>query len=302
MIQHVVVLGAGAIGSLYGAKLSKTCDVTLVARPLHADAITRSGLRIVGLENASYTIRAVSRLTAIEPETVVLICTKAHDTARAVSDMVALLRDDTIVVCIQNGLGSEEAARKIIGGRTLVLRAITQFGAIFRQPGTIDFRVAGYTLLERSDRSVEVAQLLTRSGLDGRVSDSIKTEIWQKLICNCVINPITAILGREVGAIADPRLAPLEQLVALECLSVARAEGVELDVDFVAMIAEVFGPSTNVASMLQDLRNGKPTEIEYMNGAIAALGVARGIPCPVNHALTEIIKAMEQSRSAVRSG
>jgi 2-dehydropantoate 2-reductase len=83
---------------------------------------------------------------------------------------------------------------------------------------------------------------------------------------------------------------------------VARAEGVELEVDFVAMIAEVFGSSTNVASMLQDLRNGKPTEIEYMNGAIAALGVARGIPCPVNRALAEIIKAMERSRSAVRSG
>ena len=83
--------------------------------------------------------------------------------------------------------------------------------------------------------------MLTACGLDGRVAPDIKTEIWRKLIYNCVINPITAITGSEVGDIADPRLDPLKQLVIDECLAVARTEGVSFQIDFLSTIAEVFG-------------------------------------------------------------
>ena len=91
-------------------------------------------------------------------------------------------------------------------GRCLVLRAITQFGAIFQSPGVINFTASGYTLIEQSPRSAAIAGLLTACDLDGRVSDDIKTEVWRKLIFNCVINPITSITGSDVGGIADPRL------------------------------------------------------------------------------------------------
>ena len=117
-----------------------------------------------------------------------------------------MVRDDTVIVCVQNGLDSEGVARRAIGGRGLVLRAITQFGAIFQSPGVINYTAAGYTLLEDGARSAAIAALLSACGLEGRVSPDIKTEIWRKLIFNCVINPITAITGTEVGGIADPRL------------------------------------------------------------------------------------------------
>jgi 2-dehydropantoate 2-reductase len=197
-------------------------------------------------------------------------------------------------VCVQNGLDSEDIARRAVRGRCLVLRAITQFGAIFQSPGLINFTASGHTLLEDSPRSAAIAGILTAAGLEGRVSADIKTEIWRKLIFNCVINPITAITGTEVGGIADPRLDPLKRLVIDECLAVARSEGVDFAIDFLSTIAEVFGASRTIASMRQDLMRGRPTEIDHMNGAVVALGRRAGVECPVNAALTAIIKAMDR--------
>jgi 2-dehydropantoate 2-reductase len=159
----------------------------------------------------------------------------------------------------------------------------------------VDFKVAGHTLIEAGPRSQGIADLLTASGLDGRVSSTIKTEIWRKLIFNCVINPITSIIASEVGGIADARLDPLKRLVIDECLRVAAADGVRFDEDFVQTIGDVFGKSRNVASMRQDLLKSKPTEIDFMNGAVVALGHRHGIDCPVNAALVAIVKAMERA-------
>jgi 2-dehydropantoate 2-reductase len=295
MFDHVIVLGAGAIGSLYAAKLAAHCDVTIVARPEHAGAIARNGLRIVGHEEWTCRLRAVPAAPRIEPRTLVLLTTKVNDNRSATSALAGDVRDDTIVLCVQNGLGGEDIVRAALGGRCLVLRGITQFGAIFREPGLIDFKVSGYTLVEAGPRSQEVAALLTAAGLDGRISPNIAVDVWRKLIFNCVINPITSIIGSDVGTIADTRLDPLKRLVIDECVRVAAAEGVTFDIDFLTALTEIFGPSPNTASMRQDLLKGKPTEIDHMNGAVAALGRRHGIECPVNAALVVLIKELERA-------
>ena len=171
--------------------------------------------------------------------------------------MPTVVQPDTIVLCVQNGLGSETVVKDVMAGRCLVLRAITQFGAIFSEPGVVDLK-GGRTHADRGGHSAarRVADLLTASGLDGRVSPAINTEIWRKLIFNCVINPITSIVGSEVGGIADPRLDPLKRLVIDECLRVAATDGVSFQEDFVRAIAETFGASRNIASMRQDLQRG----------------------------------------------
>jgi 2-dehydropantoate 2-reductase len=87
----------------------------------------------------------------------------------------------------------------------------------------------------------------------------------------------------------------LKRLVIEECIAVAGAEGVAFENDFMREIDDFFRPSHNIASMLQDLRRGRPTEIDYMNGAVVAITTQHGIACPVNAALTAIIKAMERS-------
>jgi 2-dehydropantoate 2-reductase len=290
----VIVLGAGAIGSVYAVKLSARHPVTVVVRRDHADAIRAGGLRLIGRETVTARVDAVTQVESIAPGTLILLTTKVNASEAALRPIADLLRDDTVIVCVQNGLDSEGVARRAVRDRCLVVRAITQFGAIFQAPGLINYTAAGYTLLEDGPRSAAIAALLTAAGLDGRVSPDIKTDIWRKLIYNCVINPITAITGTEVGGIADPRLDPLKQLVIDECLAVARTQGVEFEIDFLADITAVFSASRTIASMRQDLMRGRPTEIDHMNGAVAELGRRSDIACPVNAALAAIIKAMER--------
>jgi 2-dehydropantoate 2-reductase len=292
--EPVIVLGAGAIGSVYAAKLSSRHHVTVVARREHVDAIQSAGLRLIGRETITARVEAVTGVTAIAPGTIVLLTTKVNASEAALTPIADLVRDDTVIVCVQNGLDSEGIARRAVRDRCHVLRAITQFGAIFQEPGIVNYTSAGYTLLEDGPRSAAIAAMLTASGLDGRIRPDIKTEIWRKLVYNCVINPITAIIGADVGGIADPRLDPLKRLVIDECLAVARTEGVAFDVDFLAAITALFSASRTIASMRQDLMRGRPTEIDHMNGAVAELGRRRGIACPVNAALAAIIRAMER--------
>jgi 2-dehydropantoate 2-reductase len=293
--MNILVLGAGAIGSLYAAKLADAHRVTVVGRPEHVEAINRDGLRLIGRESSTHRVTAVTAVERVPPEALILLTTKVNDNRRMAAAIRGKAGRDAVVLCIQNGLGGEDIVRDALrdSDEPLVLRAITQFGAIFQEPGVIDYKVAGYTLIEPSPRSRMVADLLTESGLDGRVSDDIRIEIWRKLIFNCVINPITSLLGSEVGAIADPRLDPIKRRVIDECLAVASREGLTFDVDFVAELARVFGPSRNIASMRQDLARGHATEVDFMNGAVVELGKCHGIECPVNASLVALIKAME---------
>jgi 2-dehydropantoate 2-reductase len=296
--MQIIVLGAGAIGSLYGAKLAGENDVILIARPEHVAAINSRGLRIEGIEARTVRVPAASEVQQIDSDALILLTTKVTASAAALEPIAALIRDDTTILCLQNGLGSEQIARAALGKRGVVLRGITQFGAIFDTPGVIKYMAAGYTVIEQHERSERIAGALTAVGLNCRISPNIVREVWHKTVFNCVVNPITAILGCEVGGIANPQLEPLKRLVIDECVAVAVTQGVMFEIDFMQEINGVFAPSRNIVSMLQDLRHGHPTEIDYMNGAVAALGSEQKVPCPVNKALTAIIKAMEaQSRS-----
>ena len=293
------MLGAGAIGSLYGARLAAGNDVTLIGRAEHVAAINSHGLHIEGVESQVVRVRAATALDHLGPDALIILTTKVPDSAAALRPIAHFVRDDTTLLCLQNGIGSERVARAALGDHGIVLRGITQFGAIFQAPGEIQFMARGYTLIEQHERSARIAGILTAAGLDCRVSPNIGADVWHKLVVNCVVNPITAILGCEVGGIANPQLAPLKRLVIDECIAVAAAEGVNFETDFMREIDDFFRPSHNVASMLQDLRRGRPTEIDYMNGAVVAIAT-HGIACPVNTALTTIIKTMEASGAALR--
>ena len=297
--MEIIVLGAGAIGSLYGAKLAADNDVTLVGRAEHAAAINSEGLRIEGIESQIVRLCAATTIEQIGPEALIILTTKVPDSAAALRPIAHLVRDDTAIICLQNGIGSERIARAAVGNRGVVLRGITQFGAIFKSPGVIQFMARGYTEIEDHERSARIAAVLSAAGLDCRVSPDIGAGVWHKLVINCVVNPITAILGCEVGGIANPLLDPFKRLVIDECVAVAAAEGVTFASDFVREIDDRFRPSHNIASMLQDLRRGHPTEIDYLNGAVVVLGSGHGLECPVNDALTRIIKAMEAQSASL---
>jgi 2-dehydropantoate 2-reductase len=296
--MHIVILGAGAIGSIYGARLSKQHHVTLVGGAAHVDAIRRNGLVMQGLLSETLHLAAVTRLDRIEPGTLILLTTKVNNNVAAVEPIVALLPKGVTILCVQNGLYSEDLVKNLVKDRALVLRAITQVGGVLVRPGVVDNTVAGYTLVEQHDQASAIAAVLTAAGLDGRIIPDIKKEMWRKAVFNCVINPTTALLGCEVGGIVDPQLNGLKRQIIDECLAVARADGVSFDEDFVALIDRVFAGARTIASMRQDLMKGRHTEIDHMNGAVARLGEKFGLPCPVNAAMTTMIKYLELKKGA----
>jgi 2-dehydropantoate 2-reductase len=296
---QIIVLGAGAIGSVYGAKLSARHEVTLVARAQHVDRINADGLQMTGAETATYRVRATAAIDHLPPDALVLLTTKVCDSEAAIRAIAPFVRPDTVILCVQNGHGSEDVVKGIVGQRATVLRAITNFGAIYQTPGVIELKAVSSTSIENGPKTAAIAEAFRACGLDVHVTDRIRDEIWQKLVVNCVINPINAMTRTEVGAIADERLNPLKQLIVDECVRVARCDGVELAGDLVDAINRRYGSSRNLSSMQQDLLKGRRTEIDFLNGAVVRLGERHGIPCPVNQALTAIIKQME--RAAVTS-
>jgi 2-dehydropantoate 2-reductase len=300
--MEIFVLGAGAIGSLYGARLAAGNDVTLVGRPDHVRAINENGLRIDGLEPQTVRVRAATQIERISSDALILLTAKVSSTVAALGPIASLVRDDTTIIALQNGLNSDEIARAAVHGRGVVLRGITQFGAIFERPGAIHYMAKGYTLLEKHERSEPIAAVLNAAGLDCRISPEITTEVWRKLVFNCVVNPVTTIVGCKVGGIVDPRLDGIKQLIIAECLAVARAEGISLEGDFMSEVNAAYAGSQNIVSMRQDLSRGRVTEIDYLNGAVVALGAHHGLECPVNDGLTRIIKALETASENNRGG
>lgn len=296
--MRIVILGAGAIGSVYGAKLSKQHHVTLVGGAAHVEAIRRDGLVMQGLLAETLHLPAVTRLDRIEPGTLILLTTKVNNNIAAVEPIVPLLPEGVTILCVQNGLYSEDLVKDLVRDRALVLRAITQVGGVLVRPGVVDNTVAGYTLVEQHEQAPAITAVLTAAGLDGRIIPDIKKEMWRKAVFNCVINPTTSLLGCEVGGIVDPQLNGLKQQIIDECLAVARADGVSFEEDFVALIDRVFAGARTIASMRQDLMKGRNTEIDHMNGAVARLGEKFGLPCPVNAAMTTMIKYFETKKAS----
>src|SRR5687767_1652765 len=114
--MRIIILGAGAIGSVYGARLSKHHDVTLVGGPAHVAAIQRDGLQMRGVLLETLRLPAVTRLDAIEPGTLILLTTKVNNNVAAVAPIVPLLPDGVTIVCVQNGLYSEKLVKDLVQG------------------------------------------------------------------------------------------------------------------------------------------------------------------------------------------
>ena len=293
--MKIIILGAGAIGSLYGARLSKLNDVTLVARQEHAEKINKNGLKITGEENNVYKLKATTEINEIEDDTLIILTTKVHRSKDAIEPIKNLIKKDTIILCLQNGLHSEEVVKEIVNGKCIVLRGITAVGATFLEAGTVQFNNLSYTKIEESPVSKELADNFDECGLKANVSENLKEDVWKKLILNCVLNPLSAILRRDNGGMSDEGLNALKQLIVDECLKVANKDGATFDFDFVEAINNGIEGSRNLSSMYQDILKEKKTEIDYLNGAVVELGKKYGIKCPVNEALITIIREMEKT-------
>ncbi len=304
------VLGAGALGSYFGARLARAgLDVTLIGRSGHVDAIKRDGLLLQsGDAEERIAIGATTDMAALGGASVVLFCVKSLDTEDAAAKMAPHLAPDAIILSLQNGVDNAERIRLHVSNQ--VIPVLVYIGANIPAPGHVRHTGGAHLIVgqlaEFRGRDAEgrlldeIVALFTRAGLAVRISGDIEADLWTKLVMNCAYNAICALCSAPYGRmVASPEVVAVMREVVAEVVLVARAKGVELPGD-IADRAIKFAdamPQT-MSSTAQDITKGKRTEIDHLNGYVARQGEALDIPTPVNRTLSALMKLLEQTRLA----
>jgi 2-dehydropantoate 2-reductase len=276
--------------------LSKKNNVTLIGDSRHVDAINENGLTVKGGMEGVLRIKADTQIREIPPNALIILTTKVHDSQKALEGVVKLLREDTTILILQNGMGNEELVKAVVGDKTHVERGVLHFGAEFLKPGEVTI-VKGWVVLVDNEKGKGIAKLFNESGLETRLVGDLKKDVWKKLIINCVINPLTAILEIRDYEIIVPALDGLRHGIARECIEVAKAEGVEFEDDLADVIDKEIAGLKNYSSMHQDFMKGKRTEIDFLNGKIVEIGKKHGIAAPINETLVSLIKFLEEKNA-----
>lgn len=291
--NKIIILGAGVIGRSYGALLSLKNDVLLIDNQEVVDNITTKGITII-TDNVekSFFPKAQVNLTELPRKTLILLVTKAHQSESAIRPILRLLCKETVILILQNGLGNEEVVKKIVNDRSQVIRGIVNSGAWEIEPGKIHLTIRE-TVIDAIEPADQIMQLFNDSKLPTRVSTNFKQELWQKVIFNCVVNPLTAILRVRNYQIGSPELKKIRHEVIKESLKISAAEGVYLSDNITDKIDQAIQSYTNYSSMYQDIIKGNKTEINFLNGKIVELGKKYNIPTPYNEMLYALIKFLE---------
>lgn len=294
--EKIAVLGAGAVGSVFGALLSQCgCDVTLVSRnEEHVDAINLNGLvvKTPDGEEDSVTVKADTKIPG-EPD-LILLTVKAYDVETALLDSA---RDFSCpVLCLQNGIGVEEIAARVIGAER-VIRGVTFMGATFLGPGCVMNAGIGETLIGQSEHSQKISEAFSRSRIPAKVTEDIAGAVWTKSLVNCGMNAFGALTGLRNGELMEVPDLKAEMIATItEGEAVAASLKIKVDDPSGKLLEITKATAANKNSMLQDVEAGKRTEIDFLNGAISRLGKENGVQTPRNDMLTALVKGLEANR------
>jgi len=303
-VVKICIIGCGAIGSLFAAHLARLEGVEVFAYDRfveHMDAIHERGLRISGAADFTARPRATAKASEIPSCDYGLLATKSTHTHAAIADTAHLFDDESAVCSIQNGIGNEEIIAEQV---KYVIRGTTFPAGHVVEPGHVGFDIQGDTWIgpfEPSDTPLakveELAALLTRAGLRTHAMADARGAQWTKLIFNAGTNPVGALTGLHHGAATffEPTEALFDALIE-EGMAVATALGIVLREDPRGLVRYAANaPGQHKASMLQDVLARRPTEVDFMNGAIARLGEQHGVPTPLNRAVWALVKGLEHS-------
>lgn len=310
--RSTAVVGAGAVGSFYGAMLARAGHrVTLIGREPHVRAIGERGLQLVmGGRAETVAVDASTSLDAVRGADCVLVCVKSTDTAAVAVELAPRLAPDALVMSLQNGVDNADTlARRV--GRPVVPVAVyvaTEMPA----PGVVQHHGRGDLVIGPLDAAAAadpalavrlraVAAMFESAQVPVRISDDVVGELWRKLLVNCAYNAISALTQQPYGRMAAlPAIVELQHAVVREAVAVAAAAGRPMDLD--AAIAAVDSIAVAMpgqrSSTAQDLARGKPTEIDHLNGTLVRLGAAHGVATPVNQALLALVKLAESAAAA----
>lgn len=307
--MRITVVGAGGIGSVFGGRLAAAGhEVWLVhRRPEVVDALRRDGLHLqgpAGDERIAVGAVCADQTRELGEMDLVLIATKSNDTRVAAETSLPLVRSDTLVVTLQNGLGNVETIADVLGAERTLL-GMTYLGAVVLGAATVRMTAAGMTFVGEpvgplSERAGRLAQTFTVAGLPSEATDRLWEMVWGKLVINAALNATCALTGADgQSALESDAARAWIGLVAAETAAIAHALGIALPypdaAERVWQHCRDVGPSK--PSMLQDMERGRPTEIDAINGAVVRAGRRVGVPTPYNEALVLLVKAREQIRT-----
>jgi 2-dehydropantoate 2-reductase len=302
--MKISIIGAGAMGSLYGGKLSLAGnDVVLYdINKAHVDMINSKGLVI---EESATEEKIISfPLASSDPQDVsasdlMIIFVKSTATKTVAEQFVKYAKPETIALTLQNGLGNEDILRDHFGAERTAA-GVTSQGATYLGPGEIRHAGNGPTHICMSDKDnnklKNVISVLSDSGFETHIEDNIADLVWSKLIINVGINAVTALSGLENGKLLDyPEMKSLMADLVGEAVLVAEKKGVKLNYsDPLQIVYDVSDKTAlNRSSMLQDFDRGSKTEIDFINYAIVREGGKLGIKTPVNSAISKLVRSME---------
>jgi len=306
--MKIAIVGAGAMGCLYGAKLSEvpSNEVYLIdVWKDHIDAVNENGLTME--ENGELLrykkLKGATDAGAVGPCDLAVVFVKSTLTSAAVRQNRAVFGPDTIALTLQNGLGNIDLIRSEIGDGN-VIAGTTAHGATMLGPGRMRHAGSGKTIIgelsgSRTERLEEIARVFRAAGLETELSDNVLGLVWDKLLVNVGINALTGITRLQNGELLNyPEIEELMEAAVREAHLVAKAKGVKLSCeDPVSHTKDVCrATAANRSSMLQDILNHKQTEIDMINGAIVREGAAAGIAAPVNQVLTNLIRFIQKTQ------
>lgn len=304
--MKIAVVGPGALGCLVAALLKNKAsqDVWLLdKRPDRALEIKGSGIRAEGI-GGTYTAKIDVTADAgdIGVADLVIICVKSYSTEDACKSAKDAVGKDTSVLTLQNGIGNVQILNDHFGEER-VIAGVTNHGATLLGTGHIRHAGRGDTIIgkadgKRSSALKNISAVLTKSGLNTKVSTDINSVVWSKLVINVGINALTAITRLKNGKLVEyEHSRELLRGAVQEASRIVKRKRVKLAYDDPIQKVEGVAKATgaNISSMLQDVLSGKRTEIDFINGAIVRQGKSLGIPTPVNEVLANIVKTIEAS-------
>ena len=298
--MKIAVLGAGGVGAYFGARLAQAgAEVHLLARGEHLRALVERGLRIRSA-NGDLELRlpATDRIEDIGPVDYALVCVKSSETEPLASRMKPLLRDDTTIISLQNGVDNEEklaralGAERVVGGVAFIMSTIAEAGTI-EHVGSLARIVFGEMDGSRTERTERFLSLCKQAHIDAEVSTDIRSVLWNKFSFICALAGMTASVRLPLGDIRDcMESLEMAKNIVREVMAVAAAEGVSLPADTVDKavgIAMKMDPGI-YSSLHYDMTHGKPMELEALHGTVLHLAGRHGIAVPMSEAVYAILK------------
>jgi 2-dehydropantoate 2-reductase len=310
-IERVCVVGAGVIGSLYAGHLASVAEVSvLTRRDEQARALADGGLRISGKSEVTARVQATADAAQLPDFDLAILATKAtqlEDAARALAGRAP----GATMMTIQNGLGAEELLRA--HGDWPLVSAVTFMSGVRHSDTHVEYELDTETWLgpfaetTTYEQAQEIEALLVSSGLHARAFADLRSAQWSKLIFNATVNTVAALTNLpHVGAFAavdaPTDLGRLVRDLMDEGKAVAAAAGVELHEDPWEMNVHAVqrgetlaaeGHYAHVPSMLEDVRSGRPTEVDFITGALVREADRHGVPVPLHTAMYRLVKARE---------